>query len=152
MFSVCVCVCVQIRYANRINTIRVSHASRKNPHFTPKSTPNTISLSYSTTVLFCPTNPCTKKITFSFPLRNSEFYFLFLWPPWVSIFCLPADEATAKSVKNNSPTDLEKQTAVASKDNGIFFLTKPLLCQIPTMLVKTPPISASLALLATVHV
>ena len=37
-----------------------------------------------------------------------------------SIFCLPADKATAKSVKNNSPTDSEMQTAVASKDKGIF--------------------------------
>ena len=54
--------------------------------------------------------------------------------------------------KNNSPTDSEKQTAVASKDNGIFSLTKPLLCQIPTMLVKTLPISALLASLATVRV
>ena len=35
-------------------------------------------------------------------------------------FCLPADEATVKSVKNNSPTDLEIQTAVASKDKGFF--------------------------------
>ena len=35
-------------------------------------------------------------------------------------FCLPADEATMKSVKNNSPTDLEKQTAIASKDKGLF--------------------------------
>ena len=38
----------------------------------------------------------------------------------VSIFYLPADEATAKSVKN-SPKDSEKQTAVASKDKGNFF-------------------------------
>ena len=57
-------------------------------------------------------------------------------------FCLPADEATVKSVKNNSPTDLEKQTAIASKDKGLF-LTKLLLCQILTTLGKTPPISAS---------
>ena len=33
---------------------------------------------------------------------------------------MPADEATAKSVKTNSPTDSEKQTAVASKDKGFF--------------------------------
>ena len=78
----CVCVCVSSkRYANRTNTIRVSHASRKNPCFTPKSTPNKISLSYSTTALFCPTNLCATKITFNFPFRNSEFYFLFLLPP-----------------------------------------------------------------------
>ena len=49
--------------------------------------------------------------------------------------CLPTDEATAKSVKNNSPTDSEKQTAVPSKDNG-FSLTKLSLCQILTTLVK----------------
>ena len=35
-------------------------------------------------------------------------------------FCLPADEPTMKSVKNNSPTDSEKQTAIASKDKGFF--------------------------------
>ena len=35
-------------------------------------------------------------------------------------FCLPADEATVKSVKNNSPTDSEMQTAIASKDKGFF--------------------------------
>ena len=34
---------------------------------------------------------------------------------------MPTDEATAKSVKNNSPTDSEKQTAVASKNKGTFF-------------------------------
>ena len=55
-------------------------------------------------------------------------------------FCLPADEATAKSVKNNSPTDSETQTAVASKHKE-FFLTKPLLCQPITTLVNPPPIS-----------
>ena len=46
-----------------------------------------------------------------------------------------------KSVKNNSPTDSEKQTAVASKHKGLF-LTKLSLCQILTMLVKTPPVSS----------
>ena len=76
-------------------------------------------------------------LTFHFETLNSIFFFCH--PPWISIFCLPADEATMKSVKNNSPTDSEKQTAVASKDNGIFY-TKPLLCQIPTTLVKTPPV------------
>ena len=56
-------------------------------------------------------------------------------------FCLPADKATAKSVKNNSPTDSEKQTAIASKDKGLF-LTKLLLCQILSTLVKPPTVSA----------
>ena len=60
---------------------------------------------------------------FSVPLTG--FYFLF------SIFCLPADEVTVKSVIKSSPTDSDKQTAVASKDKRIF-LTKLSLCQIPT--------------------
>ena len=107
-------------------TTHATHATlNKITCLTQKSTPNTISLSYSTTMLFRPTNPCAKKLP-------SKFYFEFLYsiffflppppppPPWVSIFCLPADEATAKSVKN-SPTDSEKQTAVASKDKGKFF-------------------------------
>ena len=82
-------------------------------------------------MLFCPTNPRATKITFDFLLRISEINFLSSAPPPpppVSIFCLPADEATAKSVTKNSPTDSEKQTSVVCKDNGIFSLTKPLLC------------------------
>ena len=68
------------------------------------------------------------------------------------ISCLPADEATAKSVTTYSPTDSEKQTAVVCKDNGLFSLTKPLLCQKPSTLVKTPPVLRLLATLATVRV
>ena len=60
--------------------------------------------------------------TFHFEILNSIFFFCH--PPWVSILCLPADKATAKSVKNNSPTDSEKQTAVVCKDNGIFCFDK----------------------------
>ena len=76
--------------------------------------------SYSTT-----TNPRAKKMTFEFRLRLSEFYFLFsATPTGVSIFCLPTDEATAKSVTKYSPTDSEKQTAVVCKDNGLFFFDK----------------------------
>ena len=109
--------------------------------------PNTISLSYSTTMLFCPTNLLVTKTTFDLQLRNSEFYFLFLSPPPTGFyFCLPADKATAKSVKNNSHTDSEKQTAIASKDKG-FSLTKLSLCQILATLVKPPHISALLSLL-----
>ena len=63
------------------HAIRAIHASRKTLHFTPKSTPNTISLTYSTTVLFRPTNPCATKITFDFLLQISEFYFLFSVEP-----------------------------------------------------------------------
>ena len=80
VLSVCVlsvCVCVSLRCTNHANTIRVSHTSQKSPCLSQKSTPNTISLSYSTTALFHPTNPHMTKITFDFPLRNSEFYFLF---------------------------------------------------------------------------
>ena len=94
-------------------------------------------------------------LTFYSEILNSIFFFCCPPPPPPPptgfYFCLPADKATAKSVKNNSPTDSEKQTAVASKDKGPF-LTKLSLCQILTMLVKTPPISASLALLVTVCV
>ena len=89
-----------------------------------------------------------------FQLSTSKFRILFSFfccPLWVSIFCLPADEATMKSVKNNSPTDSEKQTPVASKDKGLL-LTKLLHCQILTTLVKTPPILASLASLTLVCV
>ena len=140
VFSVCVCVCVCVcifkRYFNRANTISLftphskKHASHKNllPTQFPKS--------YSNTALFRPTNPCAKKVTFEVLLRLSVFYFLFSsTPTGFLIFCLPADEATAKSVTKYSPTDLEKQTAVVCKDNGLFSLTKPLLCQKPCTLV-----------------
>ena len=76
-------------------------------------------------MLFCPTNPRAKKVTFEFLLRLSVFYFLFsATPTGFLIFCLPADEATAKSVTKYSPTDSEKQTAVDCKDNGLFFFDK----------------------------
>ena len=68
-------------------------------------------------MLFRPTSLLATKTTFFFPSH----------PPPPFYFCLPTDEATAKSVKNNSPTDSEMQTATASKDKG--FLTKSLLCQ-----------------------
>ena len=85
-------------------------------------------------------------MTFEFLLRFSEFYLLFsATPTGFLIFCLPADEATAKSVTKYSPTDSEKQTAVVCKDNGLFSLTKPVLCQKPSTLVKTPPVTALLA-------
>ena len=68
-------------------------------------------------MLFHPTNPLMTKITFDFLLQNS--------------------------IKNNSPTDLEKQTAIASKDKGFF--DKALALSILTTLVNAPPILASLA-------
>ena len=141
------------RYANHTTTTHVSHASQKNPCFTTKSTPNTIYLSYSTTVLFCPTNLCATKTTFDFLLRNSELFFLFsVTPHGFLLSVCPLTKPPRNLSKNNSPTDSEKQTAIASKDNGIFFLTKPLLCQIPTMLVKTPPVSALLTCMFSVCV
>ena len=64
-------------------------------------------------------------MTFEFLLRFSVFYFLFsATPTGFLIFCLPADEATAKSVTKYSPTDSEKQTAVVCKDNRLFFFDK----------------------------
>ena len=123
------------------------HASHKNLHTTqfPKS--------YSNNALFCPTNLHAKKMTFEFLLRLSVFYFLFsAIPTGFLTFCLPADEATAKSVTKYSPTDSEKQTAVVCKDNGFFSLTQPSLCQKPSMLVKTLPVLVLLATLATVRV
>ena len=87
--------------------------------------PNTISQPYSNTALFCPTNLRAKKVTFEFLLRLSVFYFLFsAIPTGFLTFCLPADEATVKSVTKYSPTDSEKQTAVDCKDNGLFFFDK----------------------------
>ena len=155
VFSVCVCVCVCVfnRYFNHTNTISIftpnskKHASHKNLH------PTQFPKSYSNTALFRPTNPRMKKVTFEFLLRLSVFYFLFsAIPTGFLTFCLPAVEATAKSVTKYSPTDSEKQTAVVCKDNGLFSLTKPLLCQKPSTLVKTPPVLVLFATLATVRV
>ena len=62
---------------------------------------------------------------FELLLRFSVFYFLFsATPTGFLTFCLPPDEATAKSVTKYSPTDSEKQTAVVCKDNGLFFFDK----------------------------
>ena len=102
-------------------------------------------------MLFCPTNLRTTKTTFDFLLRNSDFYFLFsVTPHGFLLSVCPLTKPLRNLSKNNSPTDLEKQTAIASKDYGIFFLTKPLLCQIPTMLVKTLPVLALLACMFSV--
>ena len=84
-------------------------------------------------------------MTFEFRLRLSVFYFLFsAIPTGFLISCLPADEATVKSVTKYSPTDLEKQTAVVCKDNRLFSLTKPLLCQ-KTIHVSQDPARAAVA-------
>ena len=114
-------MCIFRRYVNRANTISFYSRLTEKPRFTPKSTPNTIFLSYSTIALLRPTNLRETKITFEFYFEFLNSIFFFLSPPTVSIFCLPADEATVKSIKNNSPTDSEKQTAIASKDKATFF-------------------------------
>ena len=110
-----------------------------------KFTPNTISQPYSNTALFCPTNPRAKKVTFEFRLRLSVFYFLFSATPTGFLnFCLPADEATAKSVTKYSPTDSEKQTAVVCKDNGLFFFDKAFALS-KTIHVSQDPARAAVA-------
>ena len=149
----CVCVCIFTRYFNRTNASSLFtphakiHASHKNLHLTQFPYPTALSRCFA-----LPTRT-RKRMNFEFLLRFSEFYFLFsATPTGFLIFCLPADEATAKSVTKYSPTDSEKQTAIVCKDNGLFSLTKPVLCQKPTLLVKTPPVSALLATLTTVCV
>ena len=63
---------------------------------------------------------CDKKFLLTFYSQILHSFFFLLPPPMGFYFCLPADKATVKSVKNNSPTDLEMQTAVASKGKGFF--------------------------------
>ena len=86
---------------------------------------------YPTALLCC---FAVTKITFDFLLRISEFYFLFSAPPppppphhhhhhhhgFLLSVC-PLTKPPRNLSKNNSPTELEKQTAVASKDKGTFF-------------------------------
>ena len=107
--------------------------------------PNTISQPYCNTALFCPTNPHAKKVIFELLLRFSVFYFLFsATPTGFLTFCLPADEATAKSVTKYSPTDSEKQTAVDCKDNGLFFFDKAFALS-KTIHVSQDPAHATVA-------
>ena len=94
-----------------------------------------------------------KKVTFEFRLRLSVFYFLFsATPTGFLISCLPADEATVKSVTKYSPTDSEKQTAVVCKDNGLFFFDKAFAVSKTIHVSQDPPVLVLLATLATVHV
>ena len=84
-------------------------------------------------------------MTFEFLLRFSVFYFLFsATPTGFLIFCLPTDEATAKSVTKYSPTDSEKQTAVVCKDNGLFFFDKAFAVS-KTIHVSQDPARAGVA-------
>ena len=96
--------------------------------FTSKSTPNTKSLTYTTTALF-PYQPARDKNYLR--LSTSNFYIRFSFfcrAPRVSTFCLPADEATAKSATKTLPQIRKANSHVVCKDKRIF-LTKPLLCQ-----------------------
>ena len=147
---VCVLVCVCVSSKDTLITIMLASYPCLMPktRFTLKSTPNTISLPYSTTALFCPTNPCAKKSTFDFLLRISDFYFLFSATPTGFLFSVCP---LTKPPRNLSQI-LSHRFGEANKDNGIFILTKPLLCQKQSMLVKTPPVSVLLASLATVRV
>ena len=78
-------------------------------------------------------------MTFKFLLRFSVFYFLFsAIPTGFLTFCLPADEATAKSVTKYSPTDSEKPTAVDCKDNGLFFFDKAFALSKTTHVSQDP--------------
>ena len=84
-------------------------------------------------------------MTFEFRLRISVFYFLFsATPTGFLTFCLPADEATAKSVTKYSPTALEKQTAIVCKDNGLFFFDKAFALS-KTIHVSQDPARAGVA-------
>ena len=84
-------------------------------------------------------------MTFEFLLRLSVFYFLFsATPTGFLTFCLPADEATAKSVTKYSPTDSEKQTAIDCKDNGLFFFDKAFALS-KTIHVSQDPARAAVA-------
>ena len=86
-----------------------------------------------------PYQPAREKVTFDFRLRLSVFYFLFsATPTGFLISCLPADEATAKSVTKYSPTDSEKQTAVVCKDNGLFFFDKGFAVSKTTYVSQDP--------------
>ena len=85
-------------------------------------------------------------MTFEFLLRFSIFYFLFsATPTGFLTFCLPADEATAKSVTKYSPTDSEKQTPVGCKDNGLFFFDKAFALSKKTIHVSQDPTHAGVA-------
>ena len=138
------CVCVSLKDTLITPSLAI-HASGQKTHFTSKFTPNTISQPYSNTALFCPTNLRAKKVTFEFLLRFSVFYFLFsATPTGFLTFCLPADEATVKSVTKYSPTDLEKQTAVDCKDNGLFFFDKAFALS-KTIHVSQDPARAAVA-------
>ena len=84
MFSMCVCLCISkdTLIMLVLVTTRATHATlNKITRLTQKSTPNTISLSYSTTTLFRPTNPCAKKLPSKFYFEFLYSIFFFLPPP-----------------------------------------------------------------------
>ena len=84
VFSVCVCLCISkdTLIMLVLVTTHATHAAlNKITRLTQKSTPNTISLSYSTTTLFRPTNPCAKKLPPKFYFEFLYSIFFFLPPP-----------------------------------------------------------------------
>ena len=88
VFSVCVCVCVCVcvylyifkRYFihDRTTELIAIHVKTR---FTSKSTPNTKSLTYTTTALFSLPTRARQKIIFDFLLQISVFDFLFSVEP-----------------------------------------------------------------------
>ena len=97
--------------------------------------------------------PQGKAIIFDFPLSGTTTFSNFWTFSTFLIFCfwflslvscLPADEATAKSVTKYSPTDSEKQTAVVCKDNGHFFFDKAFAMS-KTIHVSQDPARAAVA-------
>ena len=84
VFSVCVCLCISkdTLIMLVLVTTHATHATlNKITCLTQKSMPNTISLSYSTTMLFRPTNPCAKKLPSKFYFEFLYSIFFFLPPP-----------------------------------------------------------------------
>ena len=130
---------------NRTNTSSlftphaIKHASNKNLH--PTQFP------YPTALPRCLALPtaCEKN---DFRISTSIFCILlsfFCHPHGFLNFLFACWRSHHEICHKNSPADSEKQIAVVCKDNGIFILTKPLLCQKPTTLVKTPPVLVLLA-------
>ena len=142
----CVCVCVSLQDTLIVQAL--AHYSR----ITPK---NTLHIKIYTQHNFpilqqyhavLPYQPVREKMTFEFLLRFSVFYFLFsATPTGFLTFCLPADEATVKSVTKYSPTDSEKQTAVVCKDNRLFFFDKACALSKETIHVSQDPTRAGVA-------
>ena len=121
--GVCLCVCVSLEDMLFTQTLYLFiHASWKNhaPHLNLCRT----QFPYPTTLLSCfalPTRMRQRLLsTFHFEFLNSIFFFCC---PQTGFYFLFARRRSHRKIcrNNNSPTDSEKQTAVASKDKGTFF-------------------------------